>query len=1148
MGKLADCLGKSLLPEGIKKAIISLYDAGVESDSSSLGAKYRDSAARIRDLSEQPKTPKVLSEIKKEHETFTKLGDELQAKHGIEAARSVAAKTKQIRDTVAEALRPRASVRKGRQDKPRGQAFREYGFETSAKSNKFAGEPVADKLGRIYRVLHMDEMAQSGKDLLEKLGTVDKAVAYFVNPETPFSSEYVAGAIELTGRLQNAGRFEEEATVIKAAASRLNDAGQAVKAAHLMAFMSPSGIEWYAIKCTEEGAIKDPRVKEKMDQAKNFNDRVRQQRKNNATKAVNKQDYPDLLKDLGVTNAELLGIQQAVVDVLTNTTTGSEKSIKGTIKSLLTKEFSISQENAEKVADRAWKHFDKHQKASRKMTIENLFAVNPRKFSKDKMHKWLQMNEEGLLTDEQLNEYVAKEWKIPHYGPTIRSKIQKLTADYHKATNPTTKLVKAGLMLQAIHELVPSDAWTKVKSIYSMVLLLNPKTTMRNVIGPYALAMFDIAVADQVARFVVDPVTTGVRNAVSYFNGGEKVDRTILKVHAAKRLWAIHSAKGPRMDFKAGYEFASGGVTWMETMKRKARGEELGFKFKDAFKEGIESMLIMGRLSSGQKYEIADIKKGFRHAFSNPFAQKLEDALSFSLSVPDRVFFTEAYQQSIDRRMDVAWKNGNHLLSPTPEMVAEAILDANRAVFQEENWGTDAVRKGVAALNRATPPFFSERFGVGTAMIPFQKVSVNIVFRGAEYTPLGFLRTLHELSRPAFKHESFNQKRFVDAFSRALAGSASVFIGYVLAKLGLVRGLPDEDEDREAFMKASGFGALSVNASGVRRSMLNPYDMFRHSNWEGPVKDILDKGQKGDTIVTFDWMQPFAMSFAIGAQIAIDGDKAKKENWWGSFLSGTEASYKIVEKQPVMQGFTNFTNAVAYGFRDSNNNVIKGLAAGALQGGLNVPMLFVPTALGETRQMTDNYRRETRIGGPLDQMWAHIADRIPGLSYMNPVRYDLKGEAQELYQHGTNSFFNAFFNPAWVSKLEARDRTATEIENLYSIAPERIRNQIIPDTQRKINTILINDQERSLTAQEVSHYQYYSANLTNAWYDRMFASPQFNRLPPEVRFRELNSVKEAAHAAAKVALFGNRPKTLSQKAQIMLFQARSWGLEELPEK
>jgi hypothetical protein len=80
---------------------------------------------------------------------------------------------------------------------------------------------------------------------------------------------------------------------------------------------------------------------------------------------------------------------------------------------------------------------------------------------------------------------------------------------------------------------------------------------------------------------------------------------------------------------------------------------------------------------------------------------------------------------------------------------------------------------------------------------------------------------------------------------------------------------------------------------------------------------------------------------------------------------------------------------------------------------------FVPTALNQVRQLSDNTARTTYESYIyLGEMLTRAKNRIPSSEKSLPPAYDTLGNQRENYQNGSNNAFNVLLNPSFVSKYE----------------------------------------------------------------------------------------------------------------------------------
>lgn len=145
----------------------------------------------------------------------------------------------------------------------------------------------------------------------------------------------------------------------------------------------------------------------------------------------------------------------------------------------------------------------------------------------------------------------------------------------------------------------------------------------------------------------------------------------------------------------------------------------------------------------------------------------------------------------MDHAMDQLRKN------PPAELVTNAMLDAEVAVFQQDN----ALARGFNRLKHEQGP------GVRAALefsAPFVKTPTNIGGTLIQYSPVGFVTALtKQLRNPS-------QKKLAEDLGRAITGSGLVALGWMLAEEGLATGAAPKSASERAQWELEGKQANSV--------------------------------------------------------------------------------------------------------------------------------------------------------------------------------------------------------------------------------------------------------------------------------------------------------------------------------------------------
>ncbi len=545
---------------------------------------------------------------------------------------------------------------------------------------------------------------------------------------------------------------------------------------------------------------------------------------------------------------------------------------------------------------------------------------------------------------------------------------------------------------------------------------------------------------------------TAIRNIVGNlgFMGGENISQTI----ATPLDKAISVITGKR-------------TTTLPSIITQAKGFGLGLK------QGVEEALKgVDTMGMGKQF---DLPTG--QVFQNKVLGGLEKALGVELKATDRAFYKAAFDDSLRGQMQLA-----KVTEPTPEMLETAHAVGLYRTFQDSSWATKLFTGIKKALN------FNKEFGLGDIVLKYPKTPASLLVKGGiDYSPIGFINTLFKMAGPLIGRP-FDQKAFVDSFSRALVGTGGLLTtGAILHRLGIITGKPEKDKDISAVQRASGLGQYQINASALKRFVLSGFNTDA------------TKPQEGDMLISYDWFQPQAIGLSMGANIDENGGKAIGQVpslLTTSIQGGTET----LANQPLVQGLARLFQG--YSLPESVANAIQG-----------APASFVPTLLSQVNQLIDNTSRNTYSPDYYTESMNLVKNKVPGLAQTLPVKYDVWGQPQERYQGGTNNWFNVFFNPAFVSIIKTNPG-AKEVLDMFERSGE---TQQAPRIAPK--TIKVNGKNIDLTGEQQALYQQYIGQNTQIIFDKLVQSSSFKTATDEQKAKVMASILSTINNQAKLYLF-----------------------------
>jgi hypothetical protein len=934
-------------------------------------------------------------------------------------------------------------------------------------------------------------IAENGIEAAERriLGLADEG-------QTPTPLDFAIG-LELTANLSATGNAGRAAAVVRTMSRRATSLGQTISTLAMLSRLTPEGIVFYANQIIEQHISsltpeRQAEIRAAQDDVANLEETVATTRKRTAEDAIingtqGGEKIQDKLKRRIPDKAKKQDTNVSIRSVLTSQATKAEATKQ--ITQILT-ESGISQSEATALATAITNRFYKVLEDARKALASSRKPASGKgRVTFDKLMSQLK---DGKISDQEFVATLGQLVGVPGLTPELRKKLDSLTRQYKAATDDDIALVLAARIFEEVHGLIPADFAVKLRAVSYLSMLFSPRTWIRNLGGNQIQWLTDIGI-DSAISMVFDPIA-------SIFTG----KRTTAGVYVGTRIKALLT---PVQDVIKGYK-------WNAKQNPSAN-------VIDNISAGLEHLRVLAKLTTQNKFDIVDAKEVGRRIFSNKFMQLWEGALSIALGGGDRAFWMSGFRASLARREAAAKKNGTWTGQPTPEDIDAAYADAMYAIYQNPNVLSKNSNKIRQALNRLSTFGKTDQFGLGTGLLAFTQVPGSLSLRGLiEMSPLGLVTALYESVRPVLFKASggraggnFRQEEFNKALSRAMIGSGAFYAGgYYLYAMGIVTGSREEDDDLEAMRRASGMGAYRINVSALKR-MLGSGNFY-----------IRQTAQDGDLIVSYDWAQPVAITFAAGAELAKmveendrNGIKKGLAGKVGMAAISLAAGAKSLEELPLLSGLSSFMKTWGYsGPVDAVVNTVSGM-----------PSMFVPQLVRQANQLMDNTVRETRGDEGMVRAFSRIAANTPGVADQFPPRMDIMGQAIERYQYGGNTVFNVLINPALTSRVKTNP-ALQEVARLMQTTGEAIQ------APRQVGrSVAINGENINLSNEQISAYQYYLGNYTMSMFNWRMASPRYARLPDTEKVKLLAQDLEDVNAATKSALFGHDVRRLTRRQRVM---------------
>lgn len=415
---------------------------------------------------------------------------------------------------------------------------------------------------------------------------------------------------------------------------------------------------------------------------------------------------------------------------------------------------------------------------------------------------------------------------------------------------------------------------------------------------------------------------------------------------------------------------------------------------------------------------------------------------------------------------------------------AYAIVEAQKATYKDINQLSESMGK-IGRAARDSDNSVAKGFGLlMEGVLPFRKTPANILARAVEYSPIGLAKSLTvdiaKVRNAETEDKPMLAAKAVDNFAAGFVGTALVAAGWVLAKLGLVRGRGEDDEAERKFREMQGYQAYSM--------------------------------ELGDgTSITLDWLAPEALPFFIGVNLYEALNEDKQEISTEMILKALSNIGAPMLEMSCLQSLNDVFEAGTYADSTAGLSVVVSAATSYFTSG-------IPTLGGQIERIFQNERMFTYTDKndrwvPTDLQYtlgkASAKIPIPGLDYNQVPYIDAWGRTEKTPDRAENAF-NNLINPAYVSKIGTSDMEEELLRLYRSDANER--NSILPSSQKK--KVGSGDSEVKFTAKQ---YVQYNTERGQTAYDLLTDLVDDNLYEKATDKQRIAAVEQAYDYASQVS-------------------------------
>ena len=468
---------------------------------------------------------------------------------------------------------------------------------------------------------------------------------------------------------------------------------------------------------------------------------------------------------------------------------------------------------------------------------------------------------------------------------------------------------------------------------------------------------------------------------------------------------------------------------------------------------------------------------GRKQVFKSKPLSAIERGMGYVLQSTDA--FAEAMAESTTEKRLKALRD-KKLVDFTDEEIAKFAKDESLyRTFKDDN----AFVQALTGIKRNMNKLGVENFGLGDIVAPFVQVPGNIVMRGIEYSPLGYLKALTAIGEAKKTGiDGATQRKAALALGRATTGTGLIATAVYLAALGILNSADDDKDDENkketSLWQAMGRKGTTINLSALKRV----------------IKGETGKLQDGDATIAFEWFQPISTMLAMGA--AINESLGKGVGDISSLVFAK--TWDEILEAPVFQGINTLLGSDYKSFGEKAVTLaVDGLTS------------FLPRQVSQLAQFADTKQRSVYTES---NIWEKSKNRvmysIPGLRQMLPEKVNQMGEAAaNTTGNRAFDFFNSFLNPGRVTTYR-EDPVAKALLDLGDAS-------IIPDNITSWKNKKISGVVTSLYGKDLEDYKKTYGQEVYAAYKEVMDTEAYKNADSNAKISMLTDIKKKATEAAQ---------------------------------
>lgn len=450
-----------------------------------------------------------------------------------------------------------------------------------------------------------------------------------------------------------------------------------------------------------------------------------------------------------------------------------------------------------------------------------------------------------------------------------------------------------------------------------------------------------------------------------------------------------------------------------------------------------------------------------------------------------------------------------------------AIREAQKATYRD----TNAFSQMISDLGRYRGDNKMKRLGstLAEGILPFRKTPANILVRGVEYSPIGFLKSIsYDLVQ--VQKGNMQATEMIDRAAAGLTGTGLMMLGLYMAKEGILRGSGGDDEKKKKFDELQGHQEYALE---------------------------LPNG----TSITLDWLAPEALPFFVGANLY---EQMQANNGYLTMSDMLQAASNVTDpllSMSCLQSLNDVFDAVGYASSGNTNALTSAVASAATsyltQG---IPTVFGQAErTGESTRMTTYTDKNKFLTPDMQYALGKASARIPGVDYGQIPFIDAWGRTENSGGVAARAF-NNFANPAYTSKVSG-SKMEDELSRLYEATGE---TKVLPQRAPKFFTV--NKENKQLTGEEYVKYATKRGQTSHKIASELTGLASYKSMSDGDKADAVAKAYEYANVVGKMSVSSYQPdgwaakaidtvkKTGVSEAQYIALYLAKGGIESLKDK